>query len=55
MPNEVRHQYIDDVVATFRQLQQRGVEFVREPVKEPWGTSAIFKDEDGNQFVLSSA
>jgi predicted enzyme related to lactoylglutathione lyase len=45
----------DDVVATFRQLRQRGVEFVREPVKESWGTSAIFKDPDGNQFVLSSA
>jgi predicted enzyme related to lactoylglutathione lyase len=45
----------DDVEATYRQLRQRGVEFVREPVKEPWGTSAIFKDPEGNQFVLSSS
>lgn len=45
----------DDVDATFRQLRQRGVEFVREPAKESWGTSAIFKDPDGNQFVLSSS
>jgi predicted enzyme related to lactoylglutathione lyase len=44
----------DDVEATYRQMRQRGVEFVREPVKESWGTSAIFKDPDGNQFVLSS-
>jgi hypothetical protein len=27
---------------------------VRAPKKEPWGSSAIFKDSEGNQFVLSS-
>jgi predicted enzyme related to lactoylglutathione lyase len=32
----------------------RGVEFVKPPKKEDWGTSAIFKDTDGNSFVLSS-
>jgi predicted enzyme related to lactoylglutathione lyase len=45
----------DDVDATYRQLRQRGVEFVNEPQVQPWGTFAIFKDPDGNQFVLSSA
>jgi predicted enzyme related to lactoylglutathione lyase len=30
------------------------VEFDKEPKKEHWGTSAIFKDPDGNKFVLSS-
>lgn len=44
----------DDVEATHRQLAAKGVEFVRPPKKEQWGTSAIFKDPDGNQFVLSS-
>ena len=44
----------DDVKATYRQLKGRGVEFVREPQKQPWGEFAIFKDPDGNQFVLSS-
>lgn len=44
----------DDVDATYRQLKQRGVEFVSEPQKQPWGTFAMFKDPDGNQFVLSS-
>jgi predicted enzyme related to lactoylglutathione lyase len=45
----------DDVEATFRQLRQRGVEFVKEPEKQPWGTMAIFQDPEGNKFVLSSA
>lgn len=44
----------DDVEATYRQLRQRGVVFVREPETQPWGTMAIFQDPDGNQFVLSS-
>jgi catechol 2,3-dioxygenase-like lactoylglutathione lyase family enzyme len=44
----------DDVFVTARTLQARGVEFVSEPKKESWGTSAIFKDPDGNQYVLSS-
>ena len=44
----------DDVEATHRQLTARGVEFNGPPQKQPWGTFAIFKDPDGNQFVLSS-
>jgi predicted enzyme related to lactoylglutathione lyase len=45
----------DDVQATYRQLSARGVEFVKPPEKQPWGEFAIFKDPDGNQFVLSSS
>jgi predicted enzyme related to lactoylglutathione lyase len=44
----------DDVEATHRQLSAKGVEFVKPPKREDWGTSAIFKDSEGNQFVLSS-
>ena len=44
----------DDVEATVRELRARGVEFVQEPQKADWGTAAIFKDVDGNQFVLST-
>jgi predicted enzyme related to lactoylglutathione lyase len=44
----------DDVEATHRQLSERGVEFVKPPTKQPWGAYAIFKDPDGNQFVLGS-
>jgi predicted enzyme related to lactoylglutathione lyase len=43
-----------DVEATATELKGRGVEFVQEPQKADWGTAAIFKDPDGNQFVLSS-
>jgi len=45
----------DDVTATYRQLNARGVEFVSGPEKQPWGECAVFKDPDGNQFVLSSS
>ena len=44
----------DDVEATARTLAERGVEFVKPPTKADWGTAAVFKDADGNQFVLSS-
>ena len=44
----------DDAFATAKTMKERGVEFVSDPKKEPWGTSAIFKDPDGNQYVLSS-
>jgi catechol 2,3-dioxygenase-like lactoylglutathione lyase family enzyme len=45
----------DDVVATAKEMKANGVEFVQEPEKADWGTAAIFKDPDGNQFVLSSS
>ena len=44
----------DDVEATANQMKARGVEFVQDPKKTDWGTAAIFKDLDGNVFVLSS-
>ncbi len=45
----------DDVPATYRQLKARGVDFISEPQKQPWGEFAMFKDPDGNQFVISSS
>jgi predicted enzyme related to lactoylglutathione lyase len=44
----------DDVEKTYRELSERGVEFEQPPRKESWGWSAIFKDPDGNTFVLGS-
>jgi catechol 2,3-dioxygenase-like lactoylglutathione lyase family enzyme len=44
----------DDVEKTYKELTARGVEFQQPPVKESWGTSSIFKDQDGNLFALSS-
>jgi|SRR5580658_10548516 catechol 2,3-dioxygenase-like lactoylglutathione lyase family enzyme len=46
--------WCDDVFATANTLKTKGVELAAEPRKETWGTMAIFKDPDGNQFVLSS-
>jgi predicted enzyme related to lactoylglutathione lyase len=44
----------DNVQRTYEELKARGVEFVQEPKVESWGTSAIFKDSEGNQFVLGT-
>jgi predicted enzyme related to lactoylglutathione lyase len=43
----------DDIDETYNELSQRGVEFEGEPEKQPWGTYAMFKDSEGNRFVLS--
>lgn len=45
----------DNVEATYRQLSERGVEFIEAPTAQPWGTFAKFRDPDGNTFVLSSS
>ncbi len=45
----------DDVMATAREMKEKGVKFIQEPTKADWGTSAVFADPDGNQFVLGSA
>jgi len=45
----------DDVEKTYAELSGRGVEFEGPPQKAPWGTYAIFKDSEGNQFVVGTA
>lgn len=44
----------DDVDKTYEELKARGVEFEGAPEKQPWGTYAIFKDSEGNRFVIGS-
>jgi predicted enzyme related to lactoylglutathione lyase len=46
--------WCDDVFVTAEAMKKKGVVFTREPAAESWGSAAIFKDPDGNQFVLSS-
>jgi len=46
--------WCDDVFATAHILKSKGVTFAQEPKTEVWGSLAVFKDPDGNQFVLSS-
>ena len=43
----------DDIDATYKHLSERGVAFEGKPEKQPWGTYAMFKDSEGNRFVLS--
>ena len=42
----------DDLQKTHEELKGRGVEFVNPPKKEHWSSYAIFKDSEGNSFVL---
>jgi catechol 2,3-dioxygenase-like lactoylglutathione lyase family enzyme len=46
--------WADDVEATARELKAKGVEFIMEPKRMPYGTTSVFKDIDGNHLVLSS-
>ena len=45
----------DDLEADYARLVALGVEFESPPQQQPWGTEAVFRDPDGNQFVLQSA
>lgn len=45
---------VDDMDATYADLQSKGVEFAGPPQKQPWGTFVILKDSEGNQIVLSA-
>jgi catechol 2,3-dioxygenase-like lactoylglutathione lyase family enzyme len=45
---------VDDVEKSHRELSALGVELAQPPKKEQWGTSAIFKDPDGNSFVMAT-
>jgi predicted enzyme related to lactoylglutathione lyase len=44
----------DDIDKTYEELKKRGVEFEGPPQKQAWGTYAMFKDSEGNRFVVSS-
>jgi hypothetical protein len=42
----------DDFWSDHKALLNNGVEFVREPIEERWGTVAVFKDLYGNLWDL---
>jgi predicted enzyme related to lactoylglutathione lyase len=46
--------WADDVEGTYKTLSARGVEFLAPPKVEPWGTSVMFKDSEGNRLHLGS-
>jgi uncharacterized glyoxalase superfamily protein PhnB len=43
----------DDVHATYKQLKERGVEFVQEPQEQLYGIDAAFRDPSGNNLRLA--
>ena len=44
----------DDIFKTVQELKDKGVKFVEEPSKRPWGEyKAVFADPDGNEFNLT--
>ena len=46
--------WTDDVESTARELEAKGVEFTVKPQKADWGTFSIFRDPDGNKFVMGT-
>jgi predicted enzyme related to lactoylglutathione lyase len=44
----------DDIEKSYEHLKKRGVEFEGKPQKQEWGSYAMFKDSEGNRFVLSA-
>jgi catechol 2,3-dioxygenase-like lactoylglutathione lyase family enzyme len=44
--------YTDNFERDYKNMKEKGVEFVREPVTETYGTVAVFKDLYGNLWDL---
>ena len=44
--------YTDDFHRDYRNMLHKGIRFVRAPVKEPYGTVAVFEDLYGNLWDL---
>ena len=42
----------DDIYSTFNNLKAKGVTFSRNPLKSILGIHAMFKDVDGNEFLI---
>jgi catechol 2,3-dioxygenase-like lactoylglutathione lyase family enzyme len=44
--------YTDDFWRDYKDMQRNGIEFIRDPVVESYGTVAVFKDLYGNLWDL---
>jgi lactoylglutathione lyase len=42
----------DDIGAAYRRLRERGVRFLGEPYRYPWGIGALLLDQDGSPILL---
>ncbi|WP_374951585.1 VOC family protein [Mucilaginibacter sp.] len=47
--------YTNDFERDYQTYRDKGVKFIRQPVKEPYGTVAVFKDLYGNLWDLIEA
>jgi predicted enzyme related to lactoylglutathione lyase len=45
----------DDIQASYKELKNRGVEFLQEPAEQPYGVDAGFRDQSGNNFRMIQA
>ena len=45
----------DDVRAAYERLRERGVRFLGEPYRYPWGIGALLLDQDGSPILLQQA
>jgi predicted enzyme related to lactoylglutathione lyase len=43
----------DDCRATYEEMKGRGVEFTQEPVEQPYGIDAGFRDSSGNHLRMA--
>ncbi len=43
-----------DIQKTYEQLLAKGVEFVKPPTPQAWGSYALFKDSEGNILCLAT-
>jgi lactoylglutathione lyase len=42
----------DDIHAAYERLKERGVRFLGEPYRYPWGIGALLLDQDGSPILL---
>jgi catechol 2,3-dioxygenase-like lactoylglutathione lyase family enzyme len=42
----------NDIYAAYERLQERGVRFLGEPYRYPWGIGALLLDQDGSPILL---
>jgi predicted enzyme related to lactoylglutathione lyase len=45
---------VENVEKAYEALLAKGIEFNAPPVKQPWGTSVVMRDSEGNTIVLAS-
>ena len=45
---------VDDLLRTYDDLRTKGVEFEGPVRRTDWGSSVVFKDSEGNSFLIAS-